>query len=245
MGVWTSPVLFFSLLFCFTFAIQLSESATIVVDRVLLPERKNSRVQVGDSIIFQNKYEFNIYIFKNQNAFDACNFSQATLLTKSDSKNWTWHTGRPGSFYFSFYNGSNKACLKGQKIAIKITSSSQAPESPAPSSGGAPPLISGGIVSSSPSYPWPFQPHEIGSPSSAPVAAAVAPANSQMDPEKGGVIPFISSNPAVPLPTGEVDSATILPAPASVHSQGQVVRGLTILQASFSGIFLMMLLLLL
>ncbi|CAH9128366.1 unnamed protein product [Cuscuta epithymum] len=241
MGVSTSPVLFFSLLFCFTSAIQLSESATIVVDRGLLPERKNATVHVGDSIIFQDKYEFNVYIFQNLDAFNACNFSQATLLTKSDSRNWTWHTRRPGSFYFSFYNGSNKACLKGQKVAIKITASS--PESPAPSPGGSPLLISGGIVSSSPSYPWPFQPHEMGSPSSAPVAAAFAPANSQMDPEKGGVIPFISSNPAVPLPTGEVDSATILPAPASDHSQGQVVRGLTILRASFTGIFLMMLLL--
>jgi hypothetical protein len=36
-------------------------------------------------------------------------------------------------------------------------------------------------------------------------------------PDKGGGIPFINSNPAVPLPTGEIDSATIRPLPTSGH----------------------------
>lgn len=39
-------------------------------------------------------------------------------------------------------------------------------------------------------------------------------------------IPFINSNPAVPLPTGEVDSATIgpLPTPANHSSPSQAVK---------------------
>lgn len=41
-------------------------------------------------------------------------------------------------------------------------------------------------------------------------------------PDKGGGIPFINSNPAVPLPTGEVDSATIRPFPTSAHGGRQV-----------------------
>lgn len=42
-----------------------------------------------------------------------------------------------------------------------------------------------------------------------------------------GSIPFINSNPAVPLPTGEVDSATFQPLPTSANhaSQGVKVMG--------------------
>lgn len=73
----------------------------------------------------------------------------------------------------------------------------------------------GGVVSSSPTYPWPFQPHQVSlSPSPEPSVGSLLP-------NKGGGMPFINSNPAVPLPTGEVDSATIRPIPTS-GLQGQV-----------------------
>lgn len=131
-----------------------------------------------------------------------------------------WHPSRPGVFYFSFNNGTNAACLQGQKLAIKVSFSIPAsspaspPENPP---AGAPPVMSGGFMSSSPAYPWPFQPREASSPSPGP--SAVFPANGPMVPEKGGEIPFINSNPAVPLPTGEVDSATIRPLPTSSNQQ--------------------------
>jgi hypothetical protein len=42
------------------------------------------------------------------------------------------------------------------------------------------------------------------------------PASSEAPlPEAGGAVPFISSNPAVPLPTGVTDTATILPLPSA------------------------------
>lgn len=88
---------------------------------------------------------------------------------------------------------------------------------PTPASGGG-----GDVVSSSPTYPWPNRPGEgSSSPGPSPFSAA---ANSPVKmpslvPDKGGGIPFINSNPAVPLPTGEVDSATIRPLPASGHGR--------------------------
>lgn len=218
---------------------QLSQSTTVVVDGVSL--WKNPIVHIDDSIIFQHKYEYNVYIFKNQNAFNACNFTQATLLTKSDSKSYTWHPSRQGIFYFSFNNGSNAACLQGQKLAIKVSlptpaaSPAYSPEKPPV---GAPPVISGGVVSSSPAYPWPFQPREATSPSPSPIA--LLPANGPTVPEKGDEIPFINSNPAVPLPTGEVDSATIRPLPTS-GSNHQVVGFSAIQRSVCFAIFLMML----
>lgn len=93
-----------------------------------------------------------------------------------------------------------------------------APEvSPAPSSGGE--------VPSSPSFPWPFHPgQEASSPGPAPQAQAQAssPVTIPLVPDKGGGMPFINSNPAVPLPTGEVDSATIRPLPITSGHQEQV-----------------------
>lgn len=119
-----------------------------------------------------------------------------------------WYPSRPGFFYFSFNNGSLTICEE-QKLAIKV--SLTPPENPATSPElpprSAPAPISGGVVSSSPAYPWPFLSHGKSlTPSSSP-----APKSSPLSPDNGDGEPFINSNPAVPLPTGEVDSATIRP----------------------------------
>ncbi|KAL1343437.1 hypothetical protein HN51_029827 [Arachis hypogaea] len=199
-----------------------SHSTAIVVDGT--SQWKNPSVHIGDSIVFKPIQHFNLYIFKNQEAFNNCNFTQATLLTSS----YTWHPSRPGFFYFAFNNGSLKSCEESQKLAIKVVNSatSQAPTmapeqehsptaAPSPSSGGE-------VVSSSPAYPWPFRPHQAASPSPSPSASS--PVTIPLVPDKGGGMPFINSNPAVPLPTGEVDSATIRPLPTS-STQPQVMIG--------------------
>ncbi|KAM0018444.1 putative cupredoxin [Helianthus debilis subsp. tardiflorus] len=232
-------------IFVILFLQQFAHSATLVVDGV--SEWKNPTVQVGDSIIFRHKYNYNLYIFKSRRAFNLCNFTESTLLTPA-SPTFTWHPSRLGSFYFAFKNESTKSCDTGEKLAIQVSSSptpetSASPPLPQPSVaapspsiaiGGhgsivssSPPLPSipgggsgGGIVSSSPSYPWPNRPLELVSPSPSPMNA-IFPSNGPLSgPRKhGGSLPFINSNPAVPLPTGEVDSATIRPAPSSsVHS---------------------------
>ncbi|KAK7391245.1 hypothetical protein VNO78_19658 [Psophocarpus tetragonolobus] len=207
------PVFFLFLLPSF---FRLSHSATILVDGS--SEWKNPTVSIGDSIIFKHKQHYSLYIFKNERAFELCNITQATLLADP----YTWHPSRPGFFYFTFHNGSMNACQSSQRLAIEVTSSAMVPElspmaTPAPSSGGE--------VPSSPSFPWPFRPGQAASsPGPAPQALASSPVTIPLVPDKGGGMPFINSNPAVPLPTGEVDSATIRPLPTSGH-QGQVMIG--------------------
>nr|XP_011458502.1 PREDICTED: uncharacterized protein LOC101293943 isoform X2 [Fragaria vesca subsp. vesca] len=216
---------------------QHSHSTTMLVDGI--SEWKNPTVHVGDSIIFQHKYHYNLYIFQNQGAFNVCNFTQATLLNKPDSTSYTWHPSRPGFFYFSFSNGSLlNTCQDTQKLAIRVSLTTMAPvAAPEPSSktgsggrGGS----GGGVVSSSPTYPWPFQPHQ------ASLSPSPEPSVGSLLPNKGGGMPFINSNPAVPLPTGEVDSATIRPIPTSGH-QGQVLVGLFAAQMALFSVVLLML----
>ncbi|XVF39073.1 hypothetical protein PTKIN_Ptkin01aG0006400 [Pterospermum kingtungense] len=220
MKIFSMLIFLISLLFPF---FLVSHSATILVDGV--SEWKNPSVHVGDSIIFKHKYHYNLYIFQNKNAFNLCNFTQATLLTKPNSTSYKWHPSRPGFFYFSFNNGSVKTCQGSQKLSIKVLSpTTPSPElpptvAPAPTSGGP-------FVSSSPAYPWPFRPRPAVSPAPSASSPVTVPG---LVPDKeggggGGGIPFINSNPAVPLPTGEVDSATIRPLPASDHG-GQAVVG--------------------
>ncbi|XP_042410482.1 predicted GPI-anchored protein 58 [Zingiber officinale] len=79
---------------------------------------------------------------------------------------------------------------------------------PAPTSGAdvaAPPVLRAPTTSGPAPTPWvdsgPLEPKEKSTPASAPSS------------ETGGSIPFISSSPAVPLPVGETDTATILPFP--------------------------------
>ncbi|ESW15545.1 hypothetical protein PHAVU_007G081100 [Phaseolus vulgaris] len=207
------PILFLLLL---PSLFKLSYSATILVDGS--SEWKNPTVSIGDSIIFKHKQHFNLYIFKNEKAYNLCNITQATLLANP----YTWHPSRPGFFYFTFHNGSLKACKDSEKLAIEVASSAMVPE---PSPVATPAPSSGGEVPSSPSFPWPFRPHQAAySPGPAPQAQAGSPVTVPLVPDKGGGMPFINSNPAVPLPTGEVDSATIRPLPTSGH-QGQVMIG--------------------
>lgn len=102
--------------------------------------------------------------------------------------------------------------LHKSKLAIKVTLAAASPHastmslelspmaSPAPSSGGE--------VSSS----HPFLPRQAASPGPASSAVRIP-----LVQDKGGCgMPFIKSNPAVPLPTGQVDSATISPLPTSI-----------------------------
>ncbi|XP_047307248.1 putative uncharacterized protein DDB_G0290521 [Impatiens glandulifera] len=112
-------------------------------------------------------------------------------------------------------------------ISLSVTAVTDVDESPSPSPSpspdvhhhheqiSAPPPTLGGTVPSAPAaFPWPFRPRQSQSPSPSPNTASP-----YLLPEKGGsvstAIPFINSNPVLPLPTGEVDSATIRPYPTS------------------------------
>ncbi|KAM7511231.1 hypothetical protein LguiB_010106 [Lonicera macranthoides] len=205
----------------------MTECTTIVVDGV--SEWKNPTVQIGDYVIFKHKYEseynkYKVYIFRNQRAFNLCNFTQSTLLSNpNSSSSFTWYPSRPGFFYFSFNNGSTKPCQLGQKLCIRVSPSSSPPEEQPPIASPLPPN-SGGFVSSSPAYSWPSHPQESNPPSPAPTAVQPGTSPAVLPGKRGGGgggIPFISSNPAVPLPMGEVDSATISPFHTSAHHRLQ------------------------
>ncbi|KAH1151744.1 hypothetical protein GYH30_045305 [Glycine max] len=132
-----------------------------------------------------------------------------------------WHPSRPGFFYFSFNDGSLKACQASQKLAIKVITSVAAAATPHASA--MPPAPFSGEVSPSPLYPWHYNnPLHAASPGPSPSASVTAP----MVPYKSSSMPFISSNPAVPLPTDEVDSASsIHPLPTSSGHELQVMIG--------------------
>ncbi|XP_050220591.1 uncharacterized protein LOC126670960 [Mercurialis annua] len=221
------------LLFLSSFSLfsQLCYCKTVLVDGV--SDWKNPNVHVGDSIIFRHKYHYNLYIFRSERAFDLCNFAQSSLLTKSNSTSYTWNPSRTGFFYFAFNNGSsNNSCNQkySQKLPIRVSPAAEPPVTapfPAPNSGG------GRAASSPAGFPWPFPPRETAAsapapePSSGGVASSPMTVPTMVPGDKSNGIPFINSNPAVPLPTGEVDSATIRPfSPSSSGHHQQVAVGL-------------------
>ncbi|XVF64306.1 hypothetical protein PTKIN_Ptkin09bG0158300 [Pterospermum kingtungense] len=139
-----------------------------------------------------------------------------------------WRPSRPGFFYFSFNNGSLRTCPGSQKLSVKVTPPLPPETAPAPTSVGS-------VVSYSPTYAWPFRPRQAVSPAPTARSPLTVPT---LVPVKGGGIPFINSNPAVPLPTGEVDSATIRALPTSDHGGQAVVGFLAAPMALFSVSFL-------
>ncbi|XP_057973901.1 early nodulin-like protein 6 [Malania oleifera] len=214
---------------CFlTLLFQPSHCTTILVDGV--SEWKNPSARVGDSIFFEHKYHYNLYIFQNREAYDRCNFTQATLLNKPNTT-FTWYPSRPGLFYFSFNNGTVMPCREGQKLAIRVSPTQAQDESPTPElpPAAAAPPASGGMISSSPTYQWPFHPRH----------RKAAPGPTALGKSGGSGIPFINSNPAVPLPTGEVDTATIRPLPTSGNG-GQAMGWLAIQMPVSCVVFMML-----
>ncbi|CAH2036665.1 unnamed protein product, partial [Thlaspi arvense] len=224
--VWSQKYLS-SMLFCFlSLFSRPCLSSTFLVDGVSV--WKTPVVHVGDSVIFRHKYGYDLYIFRTKDAFNVCDFTQATLLTKPNSTSFTWYPSRTGSYYFSFTNNTSipKTCQLNQKLSVQvILSAAASPPSQPPTPAIAPvPVSEGGVISSSPSYPWPLGPREGSAFSPGPSPSEIT---SVSVPGKDGV-PFINSNPAVPLPTGEVDSTSINPLPTSTNSAHQVMMTITV-----------------
>ncbi|KAG7647066.1 putative cupredoxin [Arabidopsis thaliana] len=205
--------------FCFlSFFSRPSLSSTFLVDGVSV--WKIPTVHIGDSVIFRHKYGYDLYIFRNKDAFNVCNFTQATLLTKPNSTSFTWYPSRTGSYYFSFTNNTSlpKTCQLNQKLTVQVILAAASPPSQPPATAPVP-VSEGGVISSPSSYPWPLGPREGSAFSPGPSPSEIT---SVTVPGKDGV-PFINSNPAVPLPTGDVDSTSINPLPTSTNSAHQVM----------------------
>ncbi|XP_042493255.1 uncharacterized protein LOC122072889 [Macadamia integrifolia] len=227
-----------SLLVIFLIVLSLLQplnSKTIVVDEAAA--RTNPSVHIGDSLSFKYENGYNLYIFQDRKAFSLCNFTQATLLSKPNSTSFMWNPSRSGFFYFSynFNNGSHKACKEGEKLAIKVTPPPATDKwalSPELSPEAAPTPVSGGIVPSTPAFRWPFRRHQHQGSSPSPAPSAIPqPKIPSIVPDTGGGYPFINSNPAMPLPTGQPESTTGHPLPTSGHGRGKVhVLGLLAVQ---------------
>ncbi|XP_054788048.1 uncharacterized protein LOC129293932 [Prosopis cineraria] len=232
MSVTPIVFLFSFFFFVLTCIFQSSYASTFLVDGASL--WKNPLVYIEDSVVFKHKQNYKLYIFQSQRAFNLCNLSQATLLTKPNATSYTWHPWRTGFFYFTFNDGSLRACQASQKLAIKVSNSAPPPEESAmspdisPTEAPAPAPSSGADGSPSSTFPWPFQP-------ASPVPSTTGKGGSGM--------PFINSNPAVPLPTGEVDSATIRPTPTSADQRPVMIEILPFHIAFHSMAFLLPLLL--
>ncbi|KAJ4756701.1 Cupredoxin superfamily protein [Rhynchospora pubera] len=126
--------------------------------------------------------------------------------------------------FFFFFLPRQSLCLRTRPNRLIVPDPS--PESfppigaPAPTSGGdLPRLPSEGVHALSPvGYSSdPLQPASRPTPSEAPSS------------ESGSAIPFISSSPAVPIPTGITDTASILPLPspggnALATGQGSLIQ---------------------
>ncbi|XP_043698516.1 uncharacterized protein LOC122649200 [Telopea speciosissima] len=206
--------------------LQPLNSKTIDVDEAAV--WTNPSVHIGDSLSFKYENGYNLYIFHDRKAFSLCNFTQATLLRKPNSTSFMWSPNRSGFFYFSynFNNGSLKACNEGKKLAIKVIPPPATDKwalSPELSPEAAPSPISGGIVPSTPAFRWPFHRHQHQGSSPSPAPSVIPPPKiPSIVPDTGGGIPFINSNPAMPLPTGKPDSTTDHPLAMSGHGGGKV-----------------------
>ncbi|CAN6452605.1 unnamed protein product [Victoria cruziana] len=200
----------------------------------------SNTLHVGDTLVFRYELQrHNVYIFHHEGGFQACNFTHATMLDRGDSGHFKWTAARPGIFYFSCNGPAEKGgntthCQRGQKVAVWVYGKLHEGFH-----GAAPKL--------SPSYaPAPDDrrlklPRLAGSPAKPPSRSSTAstgpapmgsPSLSPMPtppvlPDFSKGIPFISSNPALPLPKGETDAATIRPLPTS-SVEGQAVGWLEI-----------------
>ncbi|KAK1300719.1 hypothetical protein QJS10_CPB13g01377 [Acorus calamus] len=177
--------------FLLTLFIHPSHSKTIIIRGH--SGWQNHTIYIGDTLVFKGKHLQSLFIFHSGSSFKSCNFTQAAHLNvDNNSTSFKWHPSHVGYFYFT----SRRSCEVGEKIVIIVN--------PKPFMGGPalPPAIppeaaSGGEFSSHPL-------HIVPSKSPIPIV-----------PRPDSAIPFITSNPAIPLPKGEADSATVRPKPAS------------------------------
>ncbi|KAG0503917.1 hypothetical protein HPP92_003989 [Vanilla planifolia] len=197
-------------------AVSFSGTETVVLDDLI--DRGTSNLHLGDSLVFKHRHLQNLYLFHTRGAFELCDFGDATLIYKDGSAFFKWTPARPGHYYFSAKDESLPSCEQAEKLLVRVVDPEISPALP-PDGESAPPPTAGGDIPSSPSLPI----VNARPPSTAPEEPNEGWASAVPPPESGGGIPFISSNPAVPLPTGETDAATLRPLPTPSDGAPQMV----------------------
>ncbi|MQL85194.1 hypothetical protein Taro_017715 [Colocasia esculenta] len=195
---------------------------TLVLDGAAQPELPTLRV--GDSIIFKQVDGYDLYMFRSKRASDLCLLARASqLLLRSSrgnpSSHFTWHPSSPGQYYFSYKNSSLAICEASMRVQVTVVpASAHSPTPSGPSPLPAPPPTPGNDAGdffpslpharSAATSPKPSPGGSHALPGDGRVPSSAAAPSAPFAGSGGGGLPFISSNPALPLPTGEADSAT-------------------------------------
>ena len=71
-------------------------------------------------VVFKWNGNHNMYQFPDKDAFENCDFSQATMLSSSSTtSSFTFRARSSGAYYFGCEVGSH--CRYGQKLALQVT----------------------------------------------------------------------------------------------------------------------------
>ncbi|XP_020573700.1 uncharacterized protein LOC110020069 [Phalaenopsis equestris] len=192
---------------------------TVVLDDIA--DRRTVTIQIGDSLLFKSRDLQNLYLFHNGRALDLCNFADASLVYHGKSTQFKWTPPQPGRYYFSIKDEFATSCEKGEKLLVRVLFHELI--SPALSPEVAPPPTAGGDLPSTPHRGWWAAAPLSLAPEASPLEPGVGSATATPPPEAGEGMPFISSNPVIPLPTGETDTAALRPLLPPSQGAHQVV----------------------
>merc|ERR1711976_437108 len=76
-------------------------------------------VALDTSLVFQWSGYHNVYQLPDKDAFDTCDFSQATKLASPGESPFTYEASSAGKFYFACEVGGH--CRFNQKLALTVT----------------------------------------------------------------------------------------------------------------------------
>ncbi|PKU70688.1 uncharacterized protein LOC110108692 [Dendrobium catenatum] len=218
-----TPLLLVLLTLLLSFTTSPAATETLVLDD--LANRRIVTLLIGDSLLFKRRDLHNLYLFHNRRALDLCNFADASIVFHGKSTESKWTPPLPGRYYFSIKDESATSCERGEKLLVRVIS--QELISPALSPEVAPPPTAGGDLPSSPSRGWwasgGLAPPPRLAPESSPLEPSKGTPSTAPPPENPEGMPFISSNPVIPMPTGETDTAALRPLPTPSQAASQVV----------------------
>ncbi|CAA6660541.1 unnamed protein product [Spirodela intermedia] len=206
-----------------------SWARTVVVDELARWERPV--LHVGDSVVFRAVELSDVYMFHSRRAYKFCILSQASLLHSTAG-------GAPSTSHFR----NSLLCDSGTRPGRGTTTRARQRDTRLlrharanPPDGTA--TLAGAVTHRRrrrrglPPVPAPRPPFHPFQPSPGASAPPPATAPSASTAGSDGGIAFISSNPAIPLPTGALDSTAARPPPDAGGGQPAAGRALGIQMA--------------
>ena len=96
----------------------LKEQKDVAWSTGMTADQQEESASVGDSVVFTWSSFHNVYMFADEDAFNACDFAGATELAPADVNTYTFEVTDTGSFYFGCSVGTH--CSLGQKLALTV-----------------------------------------------------------------------------------------------------------------------------